>query len=328
MKKKFLSSVACLLVISLLFPYFTMVANAVCIELNDIRVDECITENYAVALFREEDLEGEKPIYYSITLESSDKIEFASSEIGGIVNSVWMTLDDMGTIVLEGDFLSLIHDNVFLQKVKDYGTTQISQGNAEVFCVDVVSFTDEVSYPVPLDLNYGALRDKLEAIHGEAHTMEEWQAAENKYGLKFEYVENLDLPIRTSRQFTVSDGMSLGSLATSIAGVFPLAYATILSKLSILLGVAAFASTLLQSTKIMTYTCEATYERMVLINGKGPYHEAWRQVYYIGLVEMGNDSAPELVKSEQEDFYDPPSRIFESYVIQRERAYENYKNQI
>ena len=58
------------------------------------------------------------------------------------------------------------------------------------------------------------------------------------------------------------------------------------------------------------------------MEGGGPYFESYWSIDYDGWVKEGEPGSAVLV--ETGEYYNPTEELFENYVLQRQRATENY----
>ena len=275
-----------------------------------------------MALFQEDDS------FFSVTVERGNHVEFSITQADSPIYSVWMTLEQHGDKFVGKDHSLLIDDGDFIDAVYTFGQQQVQSGNATVGNIEFIPYNE--STPVPYSADLAAITELLEDIHGEEYVMEDWTGLgdEEKYGLTFSYLETLDFSIVRQGAYVIAKGMSLGASAAGFAAKFPTPYQTALRGLSYVLRISSVATTIIQAQATVDhYSCDATYGRDVLIDGAGPYWHSAHQYVYSAMVNMEDTSRPYLEETEPDVYYPDPQRIFDSYVIQREQAYENYQNQ-
>ena len=322
MKKTIKTSIVSLLLVALLLPNFTVVAGATNGNNSAVRLDDYVTSHYAVALFQEDES------FFSVTVERGNHVEFSITQADTPIYSVWTTLEQLGDEFVGKDHSLLIDDSYFIDAVYTFGQQQVQSGNATVGNIEFIPY--DPSAPVPHSVDLAILRGLVEDIHGQRYDMEDWTGFgdEDKYGLTFSYLETLDIEEDIGGVFTISDGLSLGAAASKFAARFLVNAATALTVLGVVLGVAsAVTSLILDKADIFYYDYAVTYARDVLIDGAGPYWHGAHQYYYTGYINMTDTNPPYLLETAPDTYFPEPENIFNSYVIQRERAYENYQNQ-
>ena len=318
MKKKFRKFAALILAVAMLTTSsFAIIPGEDAMQPGMISLGEYSTDTFRMAFFQD----GNQ--FYTISLLNDGRIEFVTMEIDGQVTSLWLAVQDVA-VPPAGNILSLMDDENFIDAVMAYSSVRASQ--AAPVNVTVAERGDV--QPSSLDLDY--LLNEMAAIHGSQHTWANWTSF-NTYsegGLTYQFKEDLMYGMQYRQNFGYETGSTISSLASFLfsASSFLQAQYTLAMLNSVLADVFMVVDTinyfLDRAGVISTYYGDASYTRYVMVENGGPYYETYKLHEYVGWVDQNNREAPLL--DERLVTYQHTEAIFESYELQRQRAYENY----
>lgn len=284
-----------------------------------ILLDEYITPHYEMAAYQAND------IFYVITTQDNGDIELAFAEKGHSARSLWIKQQDIWPSNDLKTTTLTIKDFGFIKKVIDYGLQH--QNESKFVDVKVVS---QPPFNANLEAtetdDYKSLMNQLEKIHGPEHSNYDWTGMSSNTvdGLTYNYKQRLDLDMTYRDRFSFNMGTSLGSLVATILGLYS-GLAVPMMILGSVLGVAGTATAILDHAGVIaSYYGSAMYSRYVLVEGGGPYYTCYKTIYYNGWIEEGNYNSATL--DEIGTKYSDTEQVFESYIIQREKARESYES--
>lgn len=281
-----------------------------------VLVDEYSTARAQVSVYCSGDM------HFAITAIDDGQIELAFTQEKGTVRSLWLTTEDLqGTAATAYLPQSTVMSDSFVDAVIEYG-----KNNAEK-STQIQIYEEYISEPqlearAPTS-DRELLLAQLEDIYGSTHIGYDWTGKSSVLyqGNTYYFKENLDYYVAAAgigSKFKV--GMTIANLAIAIFGdVIPGAVRTIASVLNHSID----ADTVLtRGGELLRYNAGVQYCRYVLINGKGPYDECYKSVEYWGLAEAGVYYTARLL--ETGTGYTPTESVFNSYIMQRDRACANY----
>lgn len=284
-----------------------------------VLLDQYEADHYEMAAYQQGDT------FYVITVLDNGDIELAFAEKEQLARTLWIGSQD---VMPTAQFapVKIGADNLnFARTVIDYGEQH--QAQSEVVDIEVypTSATNGIqAYGGKGTDDYNSLIRQLEDIHGPEHVDYDWTGmwANVVGGLTYNYKEILDYDMIYRDSFSFSVGTTLGGLIATVAAFIP-GLSVPMAIISGVLGVAALYNTVLEHSGVLaSYYGSAVYCRYVLVEGRGPYYECFKTTDYNGWVEEGNYYSAAL-----EDIgtrYSSTQEIFESYTMQRVRAFENY----
>lgn len=284
-----------------------------------VQIDEFVAEHYVMKSF----YDGE--IVYVITVLENSETEFAWAPVGGVVRSLTLNAnnvvfsDDIGT-------MALLSNDTFVESVKDYCLSHVAESTVVYERVETVAIQNPESVEIDamVEADYNALMAQMKDIHGSEHVLYNWTGMVSNIvgGLAFEYKENLDYEMNYRNSVAYSAGMTLGQLVAKVLSLIP-QISVPMNVIARVLQVTAATNTILNATgQIASYYGSAVYNRFVLVEGGGPYFESFWVTDYDGWINVGDARSAVLV--ETGSYYNPTQELFENYVLQRERANENY----
>lgn len=282
-----------------------------------IEIDKFTTDTYAMASFYDGNL------VYVITVWLNGDIEFSWAPVGGAVSSTKFSLNDIN-ITDTSDSLDFISNETFINSAKEYGLKSSNESTViyELSESSLVNTSGNITITGMEISDYNALIAQMEELHGEEYTMENWTSSNVVGGLSYDYKENLnyDMVYRDSVRYTRN--MTLGSLITTLLATIP-GISAPMSIIAAVLGVSAAENAyLVDDGQIASYYGAAVYTRFVLVDNSGPYYECYHTIDYDGWIKVGAPGSAELL--ETGDYYNPSQSMFDSAVLQRQRATENY----
>lgn len=281
-----------------------------------VLVDEYSTARAQVSVYCSGDT------YFAITAIDDGRIELAFTQEGGPAHSLWLTTEDLqSTAATAYPPQSTVMGARFVDAVIEYG-----KNNAEK-STQIQIYEEYISEP---QLETGAptsdrdlLLAQLEDIYGSAHIGYDWtgKSSVSYQGNTYYFKENLDYYVGTSGfDYRFEAGVTLGGIITGLLNK------NILAKLSVIasvLSIPAVANAIItRGGKLLRYNANVLYTRYVLINGKGPYNECYKSIEYWGWAEAGVYNTARL--QETGTGYTPTESVFNSYIMQRDRACANY----
>ncbi len=277
-------------------------------------LEEYSTDKAQVSLF----CSGET--YFTITVIDDERIELAFTETDGAVRSLWFTVGDLQHPASSANFSADAEiNNSFVTAVIEYGQNHIEESRpVSVAATGVCELQTEVMAAPSSDLE--KLGDELYALYGSKHTDYNWtgKASISYNGNTYYFKENLDYYIVDSgRSYPFALGTTLGSL------VLGLGSGATLKVIATVLGVIGATDTVItRGGSLLRYNGNVLYHRYVMINGKGPYDQCYKSIEYTGWAEAGVYNTAKL--QETGTSYTPTELVFNSYTMQRDRAYANY----
>lgn len=265
---------------------------------------------------------------YVITILDNRQIQLATSEIGSDdVYSLCTTLEALNSdIDMDATVQQLVNNQDLIKSIIQFSSTNtglLTKSNVSFLSVDNSNNVQPYSYSKS---DYNALINEIKAVHGEKHSDYNWSGISSNYynGVYFKYKQNLtyEMTYRGGISFLV--GSTLGELVAAFTAKFPLVNA-VAKGISTALNIVNAVNTILVSSGIIaSYYGSAVYCRYVMINDGGPYYSCYKTTDYEGWVEAGVPSSAYLAN--EGTSYSPLKSIFDSYTVQRERAYENYSS--
>lgn len=285
-----------------------------------ILLDEFSTNYYKMASYRNDNN------VYVITVMNDGNIELAFAESNCAARSLWMNTQDLYPVMCKSNSIDTemsLNNNNFVTAVINYGISNQEKGSlVNVTVVDNSESSIQLRGKNTDD--YDSLIAQLEDIHGPEYDEKNWtgKTSDKFNGLTFNYKETLIYGMTFRDTFAFTVGTSLGGIVATILAFHPSLSAPI-GIIGLVLGVAGLSSAILDhSGTLASYYGSAVYNRYVMVEGGGPYYECYKTTDYNGWVEAGNYNSARL-----EDLgtrYSATKEIFNSYKMQRDRAYENY----
>ena len=281
-----------------------------------VLVDEYSTARAQVSVYCSGDT------YFAITAIDAGRIELGFTQEGGPAHSLWLTTEDLqSTAATAYPPQSTVMGARFVDAVIEYG-----KNNAEK-STQIQIYEEYISEP---QLETGAptsdrdlLLAQLEDIYGSAHIGYDWtgKSSVSYQGNTYYFKENLDYYVGTnSLYYHFEAGISFGGLAITL---FSKHVQAALSVIAAVLGIPVTIDTIFTcGGKLLRYGAGVQYCRYVLVNGKGPYDECYKSIEYWGWAETGVYYTARLL--ETGTGYTPTESVFNSYIMQRDRACANY----
>lgn len=295
-----------------------------------VLIDEYEAGFYSMAAY----YDGE--IIYVITVLSDGQIEFAWAPLYGTAQSLWFTADDVATNT-DGIIRAQGSGSEFMIKIKEYALDNLN--NSNTVGVTSVNLTNSEVQHMRVSVNtandytdrddYKALMDDLEDIYGLPYSGRNWTGFSGiSSGEYYEFKEELDYEMVYRDGFAFTAVTTIGGLIAAILALYP-GLTVAMTVISLALGTASSADVIIGRTGVLaSFGGTVAFNRSVFINREpDPYFTCGKGIYYNGWVEEGRWGYAQL--EELDTVYGPAvggsKEMFESYELQKERAYYVYQ---